>query len=383
MNPSITDIEPGFPTGPRFVQQQFPQIEKDARLVKAVAKAAALSAKPTITADAAKANLEAAAAAHPSIAASQMRAQSGGTAKSYGFFHRGASLPPNPSVTSPAAVTPQSPTVQPAPATLPAAASKKIAPNRPVMITQTVNAPRTALPQRTAATVTATVLTAPAPNGHIHIHGHAHVHPSEDNPSIRGRKRKTKTSLSGQDGDDDGIHVYEQDDDVLMTSQPSGAVLVRHQYRTELGGANPTGQVAVNNVNLAELDEDTDEDELPPVAYAHPTIRSKKAAASVLAKKAAAEQCTNPMYSRKGRIASKIKRVGQQVDDSIWNTEETEERRRVKEFWLGLPEESRNSLIKLEKDGVLKKMKEQQKVPTFILWILCIVQGKVMLTNVG
>jgi hypothetical protein len=50
----------------------------------------------------------------------------------------------------------------------------------------------------------------------------------------------------------------------------------------------------------------------------------------------------------------------------IWNVAESEERRRIKEFWLSLSEKDRNSLIKLEKEAVLKKMKgilgnEQQK----------------------
>jgi len=38
-----------------------------------------------------------------------------------------------------------------------------------------------------------------------------------------------------------------------------------------------------------------------------------------------------------------------------------EERERIKEFWLGLGEDERRNLVKIEKDTVLKKMKEQQK----------------------
>lgn len=47
--------------------------------------------------------------------------------------------------------------------------------------------------------------------------------------------------------------------------------------------------------------------------------------------------------------------------DKIWNTSSQEERERIKEFWLSLGEEERKSLVKVEKDAVLKKMKEQQK----------------------
>ncbi|KAK3318244.1 salt tolerance down-regulator-domain-containing protein [Apodospora peruviana] len=47
--------------------------------------------------------------------------------------------------------------------------------------------------------------------------------------------------------------------------------------------------------------------------------------------------------------------------EKIWNTSSQEERERIKEFWLGLTESERKSLVKVEKDAVLKKMKEQQK----------------------
>ena len=50
-----------------------------------------------------------------------------------------------------------------------------------------------------------------------------------------------------------------------------------------------------------------------------------------------------------------------QKQHKIWNTSTTEERENIKEFWLSLGEEDRRSLVKVEKEAVLKKMKEQQK----------------------
>jgi len=47
--------------------------------------------------------------------------------------------------------------------------------------------------------------------------------------------------------------------------------------------------------------------------------------------------------------------------DRIWNTSTQEERERIKEFWLSLTEDERKSLLKIEKEAVLRKMKEQQK----------------------
>ncbi|KAF2760948.1 hypothetical protein EJ05DRAFT_508178 [Pseudovirgaria hyperparasitica] len=47
--------------------------------------------------------------------------------------------------------------------------------------------------------------------------------------------------------------------------------------------------------------------------------------------------------------------------DKIWNTSTQEERENIKAFWLSLGEDERKSLVKIEKEAVLKKMKEQQK----------------------
>jgi hypothetical protein len=46
---------------------------------------------------------------------------------------------------------------------------------------------------------------------------------------------------------------------------------------------------------------------------------------------------------------------------NIWNTSTVEERERIREFWLSLGEDDRKSLVKIEKEAVLRKMKEQQK----------------------
>ncbi|KAL9108314.1 MAG: hypothetical protein Q9227_006912 [Pyrenula ochraceoflavens] len=47
--------------------------------------------------------------------------------------------------------------------------------------------------------------------------------------------------------------------------------------------------------------------------------------------------------------------------DQIWNTSTQAERENIKQFWLGLGEDDRRSLVKVEKEAVLQKMKEQQK----------------------
>ncbi|KAI0165983.1 salt tolerance down-regulator-domain-containing protein [Xylariaceae sp. FL1272] len=75
--------------------------------------------------------------------------------------------------------------------------------------------------------------------------------------------------------------------------------------------------------------------------------------------------------AKKGKKKKKVKKDTASEPDNarpsgisrekIWNTSGPEERERIKQFWLGLGEDERKSLVKVEKDAVLRKMKEQQK----------------------
>ncbi|QDS75773.1 hypothetical protein FKW77_008765 [Venturia effusa] len=56
-----------------------------------------------------------------------------------------------------------------------------------------------------------------------------------------------------------------------------------------------------------------------------------------------------------------LRTVQKNQKDRIWNTSTQEERERIKDFWLSLKEDERKSLVKIEKEAVLRKMKEQQK----------------------
>ena len=48
-------------------------------------------------------------------------------------------------------------------------------------------------------------------------------------------------------------------------------------------------------------------------------------------------------------------------NDDIWVVGDQQERERIREFWAGLDQQKRRALVMLEKEAVLKKMKEQQK----------------------
>ena len=71
---------------------------------------------------------------------------------------------------------------------------------------------------------------------------------------------------------------------------------------------------------------------------------------------------TEPTHKKSGGKKKK-KSNNRKVDkkDDIWEAGDATERERIREFWINLGEEERKALVKLEKDSVLKKMKEQQK----------------------
>ncbi|KAI8061103.1 salt tolerance down-regulator-domain-containing protein [Gongronella butleri] len=53
---------------------------------------------------------------------------------------------------------------------------------------------------------------------------------------------------------------------------------------------------------------------------------------------------------------------GKDRADDFWQSSSSaEERQKIREFWLQLGEDERRSLVKVEKEAVLRKMKEQQK----------------------
>lgn len=76
---------------------------------------------------------------------------------------------------------------------------------------------------------------------------------------------------------------------------------------------------------------------------------------------AAAQQSPYPsLLSRPSASSHSTSKLGK-GSDGIWNTSTNEERNRIREFWLSLGEEERKGLVKIEKEAVLRKMKEQQK----------------------
>lgn len=56
-----------------------------------------------------------------------------------------------------------------------------------------------------------------------------------------------------------------------------------------------------------------------------------------------------------------LRTVHQRVNDPIWDSSTLEERSNIRQFWISLAEDKRKELVRIEKEAVLRKMKEQQK----------------------
>lgn len=90
---------------------------------------------------------------------------------------------------------------------------------------------------------------------------------------------------------------------------------------------------------------------------------------SATAKAAMPNGHSHPPASKRGASSATSSHTGTgsaqqqppQQQQRIWSTSTAEERERIREFWLGLTERERRSLLQVEKDAVLKKMKDQQR----------------------
>ena len=67
------------------------------------------------------------------------------------------------------------------------------------------------------------------------------------------------------------------------------------------------------------------------------------------------------LVSRPSLSNAALRSAHKMSSEQIWNTSSQAERDNIKQFWLELGEEERRSLVKVEKEAVLRKMKEQQK----------------------
>ena len=178
---------------------------------------------------------------------------------------------------------------------------------------------------------------------------------------IKGKKKRTipKTTTSTGPRDPHRLDYSRDDDLATMPPPPAGSLplppppLDSKDYQAAIKAhLNEFDDLATRTVGLNGAFP-----HLPPTDLLNGSASAVHA--SSLGKKAA---------KRASRVVSGGKQDGVSREngggksgDQIWNTTTTEERERIKGFWLNLGEDERKSLVRVEKEAVLKKMKEQQK----------------------
>ncbi len=114
-------------------------------------------------------------------------------------------------------------------------------------------------------------------------------------------------------------------------------------------------------------DEDPDYDHLvsgpPNTSWLNTSKRNKsrRKPGSTPASNAISRTSTAVSRPNFPSVSNAALRSAHRMGDSLWNPSTQAERQNIKQFWLDLGEEERRSLVKIEKEAVLRKMKEQQK----------------------
>ncbi|KAK9470364.1 uncharacterized protein V1510DRAFT_449630 [Dipodascopsis tothii] len=186
----------------------------------------------------------------------------------------------------------------------------------------------------------------------------AAAEPAAPAPSGAKKKKKKRKGGGGGEGLGGGLQstfTFSFDNGQLIPDHEYLQSIVMHADEGAYGAAGglPLPAGASDLLGAAGVAGDLSEDER---AYAEaaltgaPKKKNKKKKKKTAAAADAAEREPEPKP-----LAS------QKPADRIWNTNTSEERERIKDFWLSLGEDERRSLVKVEKEAVLRKMKEQQK----------------------
>lgn len=96
-----------------------------------------------------------------------------------------------------------------------------------------------------------------------------------------------------------------------------------------------------------------------PAPTANPVPRSVRAAGK--APVSASAHTHHHAHAPSSKSVGKGKAAASQAPTKVWQTASAEEREHITEFWLGLSDAERRDLLQIEKDAVLRRMKEQQR----------------------
>ncbi|RMZ85875.1 hypothetical protein DV737_g489, partial [Chaetothyriales sp. CBS 132003] len=158
----------------------------------------------------------------------------------------------------------------------------------------------------------------------------------------------------------------------LATRGPPKGYFAPQPTTTDYSSLPPQdyADVASPNDHFYSGDEDLDGYAHPGQPHANNSWLSTSKRKKTKKKKPAGQPPSNAALSRTSTapprpnfpaVSNAALRSAHRMGDSLWNPSTQAERENIKQFWLGLGEDERRSLVKIEKEAVLRKMKEQQK----------------------
>ncbi|KAG0021440.1 Stress response protein nst1 [Podila clonocystis] len=176
----------------------------------------------------------------------------------------------------------------------------------------------------------------------------------DPSPARRKRFFKNYNNMPFQDLKDLNIGLIKGKTNILATSKTVASSM----------SSSSTAQAQVQGTNTKRPDDDSLSD---PEDKANGSLASKKK------KKKKKKKTASTDSSSRLEAHSESTTPGSSIDqtitmgmdtfngDRIWNTSDAEERQRIRAFWFQLPERDRRTLVRLEKEAVMEKMKEQQR----------------------
>ena len=151
-------------------------------------------------------------------------------------------------------------------------------------------------------------------------------------------------------------------------------------------GVPPLGDEDLDYSRRDGYDDITDDDDIPDlVDIDKPTHNQSLSIPMTATSSTSSKTPTNTSVGSKSKKKKKKTKIGNTVvasiassngleshvarpggyfgqQQKIWNTTTAEEKERIKEFWMGLSEQERRNLVRIEKEHVSKRVKEGSKI---------------------
>ncbi|KAG0046397.1 Stress response protein nst1 [Gryganskiella cystojenkinii] len=176
---------------------------------------------------------------------------------------------------------------------------------------------------------------------HHHDSGHHHHHEDEDDEDDEDFFSDEETYAAAADGSED--HRYEDAQSTGATATASGAGDQSNELKKKRKKRKKSSAT------------------VPPMSHHNHHHSHSHSHANGSSSKAMVSPQSSHRNGHDHGSMTKHMHDGHTQNDGFWHYSDAEERQRIREFWFQLREEERRSLVRVEKEAVLKKMKEQQR----------------------